>query len=330
MKPQRRAFLHLSLGAMAVALPGGSDALHWHERLLQGFGTTLRLRAGHARDSVADAGLDAAVVALRRVESLMSLFDPASALSTLNRDGVLHDPHPQLVEVLRLAADLASRSDGAFDVTVLPLWQAWHRARQAGRSPAEAELRRAREAVDWRAVEMADDRIRLLRPRMAITLNGIAQGYAADRARAALRARGIEHALLDTGEWAPLGRAPGGGPWRLGLASPRALPGAGAHAMLAAVRADGRAIATSSDAHDAFSADRRHHHIFDPRRGESPSGLASVSVLAPSAALADGLTKVLFMDSADEALALAQAWGVDALVVDKQGRMRASPGVDLG
>ena len=331
MTPRRRAFLHLALGSLAALAPAGDGAaLHWRERLLHGLGSTLRLRAGHARAVVADAGLDAAVVALRRVERRMSLFDPASALSTLNRDGVLHGPHPQLVEVLRLAADLAARSDGAFDITVLPLWQAWHRARLAGRAPADAELRRAREAVDWRSVEVADDRIRLLRPRMAITLNGIAQGFAADRARDAMRAHGIEHALLDTGEWAPLGRAPDGRPWRLGLESPQPVPGAGAHAMLAVVRADGRAIATSSDAHDAFSSDRRHHHIFDPRRGESPTGLASVSVLAPSAALADGLAKVLFMDSADAALALARKWGVDALVVDKQGRMRASAGIDLG
>ena len=127
MNLRRRSVLHLALGSLAASVPGGeASALHWNERLLQGFGTTLRLRAGHARDSTCKDALDAAVAAVRRVESLMSLFDPASALSVLNRDGVLHDPHPQLVDVLRLAHDLAARSDGAFDITVLPLWQAWH------------------------------------------------------------------------------------------------------------------------------------------------------------------------------------------------------------
>ncbi len=324
MRLQRRRWLRLALGGAGAALLGGAasdQARHWRERGLRGFGTTLWLRAGHTDATTADAGLDAAVAALRTVEAQMSLFDPASALSLLNRDGVLDAPHPWLVEVLRLAEDVAVRSDGTFDITVLPLWRAWHAARIEQRIPSDAELRAAHARVDWRAVEVSDSRIRLRRPGMAITLNGIAQGYAADRARDALQAHGIEHALIDAGEWASLGRAPDGAPWRLGVADPRADA-----LRRATLRSDGRAFATSSDAHDTFSADRRDHHIFDPRSGRSPGTLASVTVAAASAALADALTKVLFMADADAALALAAHWGVDALVIDKQGRVSASRG----
>ena len=67
----------------------------------------------------------------------------------------------------------------------------------------------------------------------------------------------------------------------------------------------------------------------DPRRGDSPTQLAAVAVLAPSGALADALTKPMFMGRADDALALARRWGVDVLTVDRQGRLRASAGVAL-
>ena len=339
----RRQWLRTSLG-LGVALVGagaGAGApsastpagpLVWRERALLGFGTTLWLRAAHRDPDTVDRGLDAAVAAIRHVEAQMSLFDPASAVSRLNRDGELRAADADLLRVLRLAQQVSARSGGAFDVTVQPLWQAWDGARLAGRMPSAPALAQALGLVGWRGLEVGADHVRLRRPGMALTLNGIAQGYAADLARERLRAHGIEHALLDTGEWAPLGRAPGDLPWTLAVADPRAEMGGAAseaaHAI-AALCAEGCSVATSSDAHTTFTADRRHHHIFDPRIGESPTQLASVTVLAPSCALADALTKVLFMGGIKEALALGRHWGVDVLAIEKSGRWQASPGLRL-
>ena len=334
----RRQWLRTSLGLGAamvglLAAPGHATAppLVWRERALLGFGTTLWLRAAHHDNSTVERALDAAVQAIRHVEAQMSLFDPNSAVSRLNRDGELHQPDPHLLRVLQLARQVAARSAGAFDITVQPLWLAWTAARRLGRTPSQQELAAARALVGWRGVEADTAAVRLRRPGMAITLNGIAQGYAADLARDQLVAHGIENALLDTGEWAPLGRSPGELPWALAVADPRgkACVPCGAPPSLAALRTQGRSVATSSDAHTSFTADLRHHHIFDPSTGESPTGLASVTVLTPSCALADALTKVMFMGDIAQALTLAGKWGVDVLAVDKAGRWQASPGLAL-
>ena len=331
----RRQWLRCSLGLGAAlagigAAPGPAAAspLVWRERALLGFGTTLWLRAAHQDGSTVERGLDAAVQAIRHVEAQMSLFDPSSAVSRLNRDGELREPDAHLLRVLQLARQVAARSDGAFDITVQPLWLAWEAARRLGRTPTRHELSAARALVGWRGVEADTARVHLRRPGMAITLNGIAQGYAADLARERLAALGIEHALLDTGEWAPLGRGPGDLPWTLAVADPRG-GASGAAPAVAALQAQGRSVATSSDAHTTFTADLRHHHIFDPRSGESPAGLASVTVVTPSCALADALTKVMFMGDIAQALALAGHWGVDVLAIDKAGRWQASPGLGL-
>ena len=322
----RRQWLRLSIGlgaGLAASAAGAKPAaLVWRERAMVGLGTTLVLRAAHADSARADAGLDAAVAQIRHVERLMSLFDPHSALSQLNRDGVLRNPHPDFVKVLQLAQRVSERSAGGFDVTVQPLWLAWQSAQQAGRLPTQAEIDAARARIGWQHLVVTPQQIHLKQPGMALTLNGIAQGFAGDLARAALLSHGIGHALLDTGEWSAMGHSPEGNGWRLGVEDPRKTG-----ALVAQLALDGRAVATSSDAHYRFGKDDAHHHIFNPATGYSPRALASVTVLAPGCALADALTKVMFMGNASQAMQLAKQWKVDVLAVEKTGQWRASAGL---
>jgi thiamine biosynthesis lipoprotein len=313
----------LGLGLLG-ALGAKASELQWRERPLLGFGTTLSLRVAHREAAVAEQALDAVVATIRHVEAQMSLFDPRSAVSRLNREGVLYDPHPDLVKVLRLAQNVSARSHGAFDVTVQPLWQVFERAQRQAGLPSQAAVLQARARVGWQGLEVAPHRIRFLQPGMAITLNGIAQGYAADLVRSQLQACGIEHALINTGEWAALGQPDARQGWALGIANPR-----DERRLIASLQMDGRSIATSADNQTSFSHDFRNHHIFDPRTGYSPPELASVTVAATSCALADALTKVMFVAGMQQALTLAQQWQVDVLLVDKAGQWRATSGLKL-
>src|SRR6056297_2116037 len=103
---------------------------------------------------------------------------------------------------------------------------------RSGRRP-----RPARAAIGWARVRRDGDSIRLA-PGQALTLNGMAQGFATDRVRALLRDAGLDRCLVNIGEFAALG-----GPWRLGLADP-------VHGHLGQVTLDGTAVATSSPAAD--------------------------------------------------------------------------------
>ncbi len=356
--PSRRQWLHWSLGAGALLAGAHSAAraslapalpatLHWRERHLQALGTHLHLQAGHRQAKMADAGLDAAVAAILQVQRTMSLFDADSQVSRLNRDGELHQPHPDLVKVLQLSAQVSAKSKGAFDVTVQPYWAVWQTAQKSAQLPTPAQVDQAKSLVGWQKLKVSADKISFKQAGMSITLNGIAQGFAGDQARAALCQHGVEHALLDTGEYAMLGNSPQGGPWQLGVANPRGysgeLPGGkprqnsnaaraqsggpppfGDVKLIARLKTDGRAVATSSDADYRFGDSDLHHHIFNPKTGYSPRQLASVTVLASRCALADALTKVMFMGGLDDALQLARLWQVDVLAVAKNGRWVAS------
>ena len=325
---KRRQWLRATLGLGALAglssLAPAVTSLRWGQRAMLGFGTTLTLRAAHESQDTLDRALDAGVTALRRIEGQMSLFNPDSALSRLNRDGELHSPPAELVDILGIAHTVSRDSDGAFDVTVQPLWVAFESAQRAGRLPEQREVEAARAKVDWRNIDLTPRRIRFDQPGMAATLNGIAQGYAADKVRAVLVSHGIRHALVDAGEFAPLGRNGEARPWSLGIADPH-----DESAFIARLLTDGRCVATSGDNLTIFSADPRHHHIFDPHTGYSPPSLSGVTVAADSGAMADALTKVFFVAGPAQARALALRWKVDALWVDKAGRWEATPGLQL-
>jgi thiamine biosynthesis lipoprotein len=146
-----------------------------------------------------------------------------------------------------------------------------------------------------------------------------------DLARTALQARGIRHALIDTGEYGALGTADGGRPWMLAVRDPRREEG---HAGV--LQMDGRPVATSGDYATAFTEDFSKHHIFDPASGASPAELAAVTVAAPSGILADGLSTAFMVMGAARSLALAAGMqGVDLVAIDKAGRRWQSPGMRL-
>jgi len=322
MNTQRRQWLRWGSGFFAAGLAGqGALAaatdlqLVWRERALIGFGTTLWLRAAHTNVDQLELALNDAVKAIRSVEADMSLFSPDSAVSRLNRDGVLPKPSAQLLSVLSLAQHVSAHSHGAFDVTVQPLWHVWSQAQAAGLLPDHKQLQHQRKLVNWRALEANTDNVRLNIKGMGVSLNGIAQGYAADLVRSVLQSHGVMHALIDTGETATLGNAPGDKPWRFGVES-----AAKPNAQQPVMTADGRAMATSSDAHMAFTPDHVHHHIFNPRTGDSPRDWSSATVIAPSCAMADALTKVFFMCPPAWVHRTARAWGVDVIMQDKSGK----------
>jgi len=332
MQPvNRRRFLIVAAGSMGGALAGGCQT-NWASRpgpivsrKTFALGTEVSITAMHPTAEAAERAITAAFDELALVEQLMSIYRPDSQVSVLNSSGRLVQPHPYFIEVLRHAQHVSERSCGALDVTIQPLWEAFAAAAKAQQIPSESEIALARASVDWTRLVVTDECVRLLKPGMKITLNGIAQGFAADRVLAALRAGGVEHALINAGELAPLGCSPRGDAWRVGIQHPRQND---AHIALADL--DGRALATSGDYATRFSADGRHHHILDPRTGYSPTELCSVSILAPTGMAADALSTTCFVLGVERSLALIKAMpGIDAFFVLKDGETIATGGFPL-
>ena len=317
---KRRQMLQLGMGLGLGVNAAARESLVWQERSLLGFGTTLWIKAAHTDAGRLQQALNESVKAIRSVEKQMSLFDPDSAVSRLNRLDELQKPDAELVSVLTLAQHVSQRSAGAFDVTMQPLWNLWSLHSQTQTVPSAKALSQTRSLVNWRALKVSPQLVRLNTKGMGVSLNGIAQGYAADKVRAVLQAHGVQHDLIDTGETTLLGQSPKGDAWRFALE-----PSVVSNEAPPVLSASGWAVATSSDTHTSFSDDHVHHHILNPHTGDSPSHWATVSVIAPSCALADALTKVFFMCPPQGVERLAKAWGVGVVLQNKRGEWFSIP-----
>ena len=284
----RRRFIAISAAlAPSMALARTPD-LHVETGIALGATVTLRL---HHPDAPRIAAL--AMAEIRRLEGVFSLYLPDSALVRLNRDARLEAPPLELLECLTLAGSVHRASGGAFDPTVQPLWQAKVEALTRDAALTEVERAKVRALIGWDGVVL-DPAAITLRPGMALTLNGIAQGYIADRVAALLAGHGLTRALVDTGEL----RALPEGDWPVELAS-----GGG-------IILQDRALATSAPLGMTFGGDGQTSHILDPRTGAPlRSAWRSVTISTPSAALADALsTAACLMASGTEVTALCAAF----------------------
>ena len=305
--PTRRRFIAIAAAAAGFPLAAAgvraeTAPLHRWSGVALGAAAEIVL---HGPDAARARRLIARCVAeIDRLEDVFSLYRPASALSRLNRDGRLATPPLELVALLAEARLFSERTEGAFDATVQPLWRAYaaHFAKPGAdaRGPAEGALAEARALVDWRAVETRPAAIRFARPGMAVTLNGIAQGYITDRVATLLQEAGMGDVLLDIGEVRALGHHPEGRPWRIGLRR-----AAAPETLARTVSLADRAVATSAGIASPFDASGRHHHLFDPATGRPAPGAGQVSVIAPNATTADALSTALAVSPPARAAAYA-------------------------
>lgn len=216
----------------------------------------------------------AARAEIERLENIFSLYRAESELMRLNRAGRLSAPSFELLECLGLAGRVYRASGGAFDPTVQPLWRVLAEA-QGGTADA-TRLASARAAIGFERIRADAAELRL-GVGQELTLNGIAQGYIADRVAALMARQGVGDVLIDTGEIVARGASPEGGGWPVrlaGEAAPR--------------RWSNRAIASSATLGTVLDPSGKLGHILatDGHR-RAPR---ETSVSAKSAALADALS----------------------------------------
>ena len=305
----RRRFVSVFAAAGAVSLyPRGLRAAEPQTFTWEGvaLGAQARLTLQHSDAASAKAAVAASVVEVARLEAIFSLHQADSALSRLNRLGRIDDAPAELRELLAEALILSRLSQGAFDPTIQPLWALYaeHFANPgaAPEGPSRKAIADALALVDGRNVVIDGAIIRLGSPQMAITLNGIAQGYITDRVGSLLRERGFEHVLVNMGEGLALGPKWDGSSWTVGIADPHEPT-----SILTELSLDRGAVATSGGYGYQFDAAGRFTHILDPKTGKPARRWASVTVTADNATLADGLSTALAVAPAELAGTMLEA-----------------------
>lgn len=293
----RRTFLALGVGALVVAAAPIAVARRGVlvRRTMPVMGTLAEFVVVAPDTAAAQTAIDAALEALQGVEVSMSRFAATSDVGRANR-GAARSAVPvgePTAAVLREAVAWAECSAGAFDPCLgraIRLWDVGHRRTP----PAASEVRPLAGRRLYRALDVDAKRpvVRFAHADVEIDLGGIAKGWAVDRAAEALRARGIERAIVNVGgDLYAVGDAGDGQPWRVGIQSPH-----DPRAVVGEVDVRDAAVATSGDYLQFFThGGRRYHHILDPATGEPRlTAVRSVTIMADTCLAADAAATTAF------------------------------------
>ena len=258
---------------------------------------------------------------LVQLENLFSLYKENSQLSMLNKNGYVKNPHPDMLALINLSKEYAEMTDGAFDVTVQPLWNLYNEAFiKTNKPPIESEIEKTLSLVDWRSISVSKNLINYEKEGMSSTLNGIAQGYITDKISEHLINSGINNTLVQLGEYRGIGDHPDGRPWRLLLSNPEHTDSIGE------IEFTNAAVATSAGLGTPFDLTGKHHHIFDPKNGYNANNYLQVSVTSKTAAEADALaTAFLILNrKASEKIARSLNVGFEILDNDRNRKIITS------
>ena len=274
---------------------------------------------------------------LARIDESMSGYRPDSEISRFNasRSTGWFEVSADLAFVVQAALDVSEASDGAFDVTVTPLVQAWGFG-AANTAPAdlpnEATLRRLLEQTGYRKLH-ARQRPAALRkdqPELTIDLNGIAPGFAVDRIAAGFAALGLQSYMIDIGgEIRVRGRNAAGEKWRIAIEEPL---DAEDRTPFAILELDELAVATSGEYRHYYARDgKRYSHTIDPRSGRPiEHDLASVTVVHRETMYADAWGTAFNVLGVEAGYGLAETLGMSVMFVvnaDGQLRTKSTPAI---
>lgn len=258
---------------------------------------------------------------LARIDRSMSGYRSDSEISRFNASPSTEwiDVSADVATVIRAALEISELSHGAFDVTVMPLVNAWGfgTARSADPLPDDSAIARIRDRVGYQKLHVRADPPALRKDAGDITidLNGIAPGYAVDLLAERLLSMHIENFMIDIGgEVRARGCNSSGEPWRIAVEQPvDADP-----AAYAIVQLDNMSVTTSGEYRHYYLRDgRRYSHTIDPRTGKPVEhDLASVVVIGPTSMHIDAWATALNVLGSDAGYALANERHLPVMFID--------------
>jgi len=304
----------------------GQRTLYTKRFRVMGGGGELRFvedRGIQVAEAIARRAMDEA----ERIERKYSRYLPGSIISQINRDAgrtpVAVDP--ETVELVQAALHLAELTGGAFAPTVGALRRAWNFREE--RVPAQQEIEALLPLLDHRLVSVRHGTVFLRRAGMELDLGGIGKEYAVDRVAACLRQQGVESAVVNlAGDLCTVGTRGDGRPWKVGVQDPRQRG-----KIRFALRMMGEGGIASSGDYERFFVKEgvRYHHLLDARTGYPARGVASATVLAPTAFAAGLAATASFLLGPEAGLAyLERSTGLEGAIITEAGALLATSGIN--
>ena len=306
-----------------LSLPPASAA--WHQQQRDMMGTRISVELWHDEPAVAAQCSELVFSEMHRIEALMSTYLDSSELSFINNNAAISalEISDEMQQIIEKSLYFSEISEGVFDVTYASVGYAYdYRERQ---QPSDTLVASKLPAINYRHIEIEQNRIHFRHRDVRINLGGIAKGYAVDRAIDIVEQCGISQAMISAGGDSRIIGDHRGRPWMIGIQHPRNPTGIALRVPLSET-----AVSTSGDYERFFIQDgERVHHIINPATGRSAINSWSATVTGPNAMTTDALSTTIFILGAAKGLALIESLeGIDAIIIDSAGKLHYSSGFE--
>jgi len=322
----------LAVAAVTACRQGATVPAPHHpvERAGVAMGSELRLTAFTADEPAAQSAFDAVFKEFDRLDALMSVWRAGSDVLRMNAAAGVRPVavSADVREALRAARQVSEWTGGKFDVTFGALADVWKFDHdQDNTIPDGDAISRRLPLIDYRQIEIDEGAgtVFVKRKGMRVHLGGIGKGYAVERAVRIMRQAGLRDFMIQAGGDLYAGGQKGGRPWRLGIDDPR---GPGGRSFATVDLTDGT-FSTSGDYARSFMNDGvRYHHLLDPATGQPARGCRSVTIVADSPLLADGLSTGVFILGPVAGMALIERLPqVEGVIVTAKNEVLVSSGL---
>ncbi|GAB3006984.1 FAD:protein FMN transferase [Niabella terrae] len=281
-----------------------------------------------AKDSLAaEQNIDRVIAEISRIEYLISDWKPETQVSLVNRNAGIRPVKvdQELLELTERAIKISELTNGAFDISFAAMEKIWKFDGTMTAMPSPEAVQKARRNVGYKNIIINKDRstIFLKLPGMRIGFGALGEGYAADKCRDMMMARGITAGLINaTGDIRAWGRQPNGKPWRIGINDPFKND----H-LVGAIPVEGAITTSGSYEKYAMIDGRRYAHIINPATGFPATGLTSVTVTGPSAEMSNAFSTSIMVLGQKAGLKLLKRFpGYKAFMITDKGKYVKSPG----
>ncbi|NKB80815.1 MAG: FAD:protein FMN transferase [Nitrospirales bacterium] len=326
---QVKIVLVLSLGCLLFLNIGCASRPHMVKRSQMLMGTLVFVTAVASDTEKAQEAVATGLAEIRRLEELWSTWISTSELSQINAAAgkTPVTVSPETMALLTQSFEMMRRTEGGFVITIGPAVKAWNISEQ-GRIPTDQELAHIFPLLEMSHVQLDEDASTALlaKPGMQLDVGGIGKGFAADFAAQAMRDVGATAGVVAlSGDITTFGRMPDGHRFVFGIQHPREETGV----VLARLELEDEAVSTAGDYQRFFMKnDRRYHHILDPQTLRPARHVQSVTIVAKTGVMADGLDTGIFVMGTEKGMALIERLpGVEGIIVDETGNILVSSGL---
>lgn len=281
--------------------------------------------------AAAEANIDAVIAEVSRIEDLISDWRPYTQVSKVNQNAGIAPVKvdKEVFELTQRAIRLSELTGGAFDISFAAMDRIWKFDGSMLKMPSPEAIKKSVEKVGYRNIilDPKNRTIFLKLKGMKIGFGALGEGYAADRCKAMMLAKGVQAGIVNgSGDMNTWGRQVDGSPWNIGITNPSRTD-----ELLAVVPLAHGAVVTSGSYEKFVTFNgKRYAHIINPKTGYPATGLSSVTIFGPSAELANGLSTSIMVLGKKAGLALLKRYPeMSCILISDDGKFFTSPNLDL-